>query len=125
MRQAELFAIQDKEVKDIMAKDNGLIVAALVAIVAMGSLIISFEGDSSGAQVVEVYNPVAGGGLPCARVVVDGQICYENCGSPGISCIGQTFGPTTEFTQGTGQSAPYLGVNCWDTPQGRICTGFD
>lgn len=108
-----------------MEKDNGLIVAALVAIVAMGGLIISFEGDSSGAHVVEVYNPVAGGGTQCARVVVDGRICYENCGSPGITCIGKTFGPTTEFTRGTGQSAPYLGVNCWDTTQGRICTGFD
>lgn len=44
----------------------------------------------------------------------------------GAESRGGTFGPSKEFTQGTGQSAPYLGVYCWDTfDQGRLCVGFD
>jgi len=43
----------------------------------------------------------------------------------GAESKGGTFGPSTEFTQGTGQSAPYLGVYCWNTDQGRLCAGFD
>ena len=43
----------------------------------------------------------------------------------GAESRGGTFGPSKEFTQGTGQSAPYLGVYCWDTDQGRVCAGFD
>jgi len=43
----------------------------------------------------------------------------------GAESRGSTFGVPREFTQGTGAEEPYLGVNCWDTPQGRVCVGFD
>jgi len=43
----------------------------------------------------------------------------------GAESRGSTFGVPREFTQGTGAEEPYLGINCWDTPQGRVCVGFD